>query len=397
MAFFDQVELASIDPILGVQIVFAQDKRENKINLGVGTYKTADLKPHILSTVKKVEKKLLDDETSKEYLPIEGDKTFLERTQELVLGQSDERVFVAQTVGGTGALRIGGEFLKSLGFTEIFIPNPTWDNHRRVFSHSSLKVDFYPYYDRTKRRFDFEAMLTFLKQMPKKSAILLQGCCHNPTGFDPTLEQWKQILDVLKEREILPFFDFSYQGFGDGLSEDRKALVLFANSGIEMLIASSYSKNFGLYAERAGAFFALTQNKEGAKKVGSQIKVIIRGLYSNPPLHGAKVVSMILSDSDLRKQWEHEVEAMRLRIEEMRKALASSLQAKNGKIDYSFMLNQKGMFSYTGLETSQVQDLIATYGIYMPSDGRINIAGLNSKNLNFVADAIIEVTKIETC
>lgn len=393
MTFFDQVELAAVDPILGVQIAFAQDPRENKINLGVGTYKTADLKPLILDSVKQVEKILLDEELSKEYLPIDGDKVFLDKTQELVLGNIDEKVFVAQSVGGTGALRVGGDFLRCIGIKDIFLSNPTWDNHKRVFTHSGLNVGFYPYYDQEKKCFDFAAMASFLKQMPKKSALLLQGCCHNPSGFDPSFDEWQEILAIVKQREILPFFDFAYQGFGSSLNQDRSAIELFAKSGIEMLIASSYSKNFGIYAERTGAFFAVTKNKEAAKKVGSQIKVIIRGLYSNPPLHGAKIVSIILNNKSLRGEWESEVAAMRLRIEEMRDSLVTMLQTQGSDIDYSFIRLQKGMFSYTGLDQTQVKQLIEKFGIYLPADGRINIAGLNNKNLKFVAEAMIKVSK----
>jgi aspartate/tyrosine/aromatic aminotransferase len=393
MAFFEKLGSAPADPILGITAAFIADTRKNKTNLGVGSYKTIDLKPFVLPAVKQAEKLLLDQDLNKEYLGIEGDKKYLTLVKELVFGYDVDpsKIVAFQSVGGTGALRVGGDFLKRHGKTEIFIPDPTWDNHRRIFTHSGFEVHTYPYYDKKSKSLDFPAMISEIRKMPVGTVLLLQGCCHNPTGFDPSKEEWRDIIKAVQERALLPFIDFAYQGFGSGIQEDAWAVREFVNAGIECVVASSYSKNFGLYAERTGALFFHCKSHEGAKNVESQVKVVIRGLYSNPPCHGARIVAAILGESSLKKQWEEEADAMRNRILEMRRALVSTL-ADLGKKEYSFMERQKGMFSYTGLNPDSVERLIQEYGIYLPKDGRVNIAGINHENLEYIASAIADVS-----
>lgn len=393
MAFFEKLELAPADPILGITAAFNADTRKNKTNLGVGSYKTSDLKPYVLPSVKEAEKVLLEQNLNKEYLGIEGDKRYLELLKELVFGkvQDPSKIVALQSIGGTGALRVGGDFLKKHGKTDLFLPDPTWDNHRRIFTHAGFAVHTYPYYNKIVKAFDFSGMLTAIQKMPRGAVLLLQGCCHNPTGFDPTQEEWKQIIQAIQKQQLLPFIDFAYQGFGEGIEEDAWAVRAFADAGIECLVASSYSKNFGLYAERTGALFFHCTNQKAAQLVESQAKVIIRGLYSNPPCHGARIVATILGNPALKQQWIREVDAMRNRILEMRRALIWAL-ADLGKQEYAFLERQKGMFSYTGLNLESVDRLIQEYGIYLPKDGRVNIAGLNQDNLNFIARAIADVT-----
>lgn len=390
MNFFESIEQAPVDPILGISSAFASDKRACKVNLGAGVYKTAELKPLILEAVKKAEALLLESESSKDYLPIDGMPEYVAAVKELVFGKSaeKERIYGAQMVGGSGALRVGASFLKKSGFSQIFISDPSWDNHQRIFTHAGLIVESYPYYDPNHRKFDYENFLRKIGEMPKGSIAVLHACCHNPTGFDPTKEQWKEIIGQLKKREVFPFFDFAYQGFGEGVEEDTMSIRLCLESGVEFAVALSQSKNFGLYGERCGALFFICNDAESAKRVGSQVKIVIRGLYSSPPCHGARIVHTILSNPLLKEAWLKELKVMRNRISEMRITLAKELQQKSGTHNFDFLTQQTGMFSYTGLNAVQVERLIEDYGIYMPKDGRINIAGLNKDNVEYVARAI---------
>ena len=271
---------------------------------------------------------------------------------------------------------------------KLFLSNPTWANHYRIFQQAGFEVGTYPYFNSEKKGFDCVGLLEALRQMEEHSVVLLQVCAHNPTGLDPTLAEWQKICAVMQERSLFPFFDFAYQGFAENLVQDTAALRPFLQSGMECAVAVSHSKNFGLYAERCGALFMICKEVEAAKRVGSQIKVLIRGLYSNPPCHGARIVAKILGDSELTEIWEKEVAGMRTRISEMRQALAHGLSSGS----FDFLAHQKGMFSYTGLNEGQVERLIAEYGIYMPKDGRINVAGLNHENLEYVTQAILAVS-----
>lgn len=392
MDFFESVEGAPLDSILGLSVSFAADQKANKVNLGAGVYKTADLKPYILNAVKKAEALLLDRETSKDYLPIDGLPAYVQQIQNLVFGSTEGYIYGAQTTGGTAALRLGGRFLEELGLRTIYLSTPTWDNHQRIFRHAGLQVESYPYINWKREGLDFEHLIEALQKMEKRSIVLFQVCCHNPTGVDPTLDQWKEIFKKMEERELFPFFDFAYQGFGDGLEQDASVLRLFMQSKRECMVAVSHAKNFGLYAERCGALFVVCQNKVEAERVGSRIKVIIRGLYSNPPCHGVRIITTILEDAELKAEWRQELEGMRTRITQMRKSFAQRLEGKTPLATLDSLSLQKGMFSYTGLSEKHVEKLTADYGIYMPKDGRINVAGLNGENLGYVTDAIIEVT-----
>ncbi|MCC5831631.1 MAG: aspartate/tyrosine/aromatic aminotransferase [Chlamydiales bacterium] len=392
MNFFESVEELPPDPIFGLNQAFQSDPRESKVNLGAGVYRTADLKPFILRTVKHAEGRLLEMEASKDYLPIDGLPEYVEATKKLVFSDENDpaRVYGAQVPGGTAALRVGSDFLREHGYGLLYLSEQTWANHQRIFTEAGLKIKNYPYFDHRGHRLDFKGFCAELKRMPEKSVVLLQGCCHNPTGIDPTLEQWEEILRLIEVRNLFPFFDFAYQGFGVDPERDAAAIRLFARSGRQFAVAVSHSKNFGLYAERTGALYFVCSDEREAKKIGSRIKMVIRGLYSNPPCHGGRLVSLILQDEELKSHWLEELTSMRGRISQMRKTLVAMLETESKRFD--FLAGQLGMFSYTGLDHETVERLIADYGIYLPRDGRINVAGLNQKNVRYVADAILAVT-----
>lgn len=390
MDFFENVELVPPDPIFGLNAAFKADPRKEKVNLGVGVYRTADLKPFILTTIKEAERRLLSTEVSKDYLPIDGLNSYIETVKELVFGEKSSRIYGAQSVGGTGALRAGGAFLRLHGHDKVYLPDPTWANHQRVFRHAAFEVNTYPYYKQT--HFDFEGFKTALKQMPRGGVVLLHACCHNPTGIDPTMQEWEGICELMQKRELFPFFDFAYQGFGMDPEKDAEAIRHFVKQGMQCAVAVSHAKNFGLYAERTGALYFACDSAEQANRVGSRLKMIIRGLYSNPPCHGALLVAMILQDKELKQKWLHELAGMRDRIKEMRRTLVSLL--KEGSARFDSLEHQKGMFSFTGLTTAQVNRLINNFGIYLTSDGRINVAGLNQQNVAYVADAILTTLSI---
>lgn len=382
MSFFEKIPLAPPDPILGLTLAFQEDTRSTKVNLGAGIYKTADLRTPVLSCVKSAESVLLDTEKSKEYLPIEGDHLFIDRIGELIFGDAlwEERIAGFQTVGGTGALKIGGTFLKEEADKPIWLSVPTWPNHRAVFLSCGLKVDHYPYYK------VFEKMIDCLESMQPGSIVVLHASCHNPTGWDLNLEQWKTVLALFKQKKLIPFFDCAYQGFGRGFEEDVEAIRLFAREGLEMLVAVSSAKNFSLYGERVGALFIVAESTKIAEHISSRVKQIIRTTYSSPPMHGAKIVAHILSTSSLRKSWEEELNDMRQRINSLRFSLCERLGE-----EFSHLKSGLGMFAFTGLDKSGVDRLKTEYGIYMPSDGRINVCGLNQDNLDYVVDAIKQV------
>jgi aspartate/tyrosine/aromatic aminotransferase len=392
MDFFNQVVEFPLDPILGLNISYAADQRKNKVDLGAGVYKTSDHQSFILNSVKKAETILLETEKSKDYLPIDGLPDFLSCTKALVFGSDFPFLYGAQTAGATAALSVGGRFLKQIGLSSLYLSAPTWANHKRVFQDAGLDIHTYSYFDWKTKGLAFDPMIEEIKKMPERSIILLQVCCHNPTGIDPTLEQWEILFDLFQKRGLFPFFDLSYQGFGKSVEEDAAPLALFLKRGLPCAVAVSNAKNFGIYGERCGALFIACSSAQEQRAVGSQIKMIIRSLYSNPPCHGARIVSTILQREELSKQWRGELAAMSTRISETRKALALGLQAKTGSARFDYLLSQKGMFSYTGLSEPQVERLISDYAIYLPSDGRINVAGLNGENLDYVIDAIIAVT-----
>lgn len=396
MPFFNDIPQLPDDPILSLPIAFAADSNPNKINLGIGAYKTAEGHPLVLASVRKAESILLQKHLNKEYLPIEGDPEFLRYSLQLLLGTDSSfwqtnRYFAAQTVGGASALRIGSEFLAKLVSKTIFISQPSWSNHKQIFERAGLNVGSYPYFDHKKYSLDFNGMCEAIKNMPKGSIILLHGCCHNPTGLDPTFEQWKELSDLIKKQQIIPFFDIAYQGFGRGLDLDAEAIRHFVSEGHEILIAYSFAKNFGLYGERVGFLTIVCSSIDQVPKIASQIKSLIRGNYSNPPLHGARIVSTILKSHELTLEWKTELNNMCERVKEMRKALIAALLVKGQDRNFSYMHQQIGLFSFTGLNPDQVQQLRKEKAIYMPNNGRINIAGLNTQNVGYVAEALLSV------
>ncbi len=394
--FFNEVSEGMPDPVFGLTGTFKADPRPHKVDLMVGIYKDEDLKSELLGSVKEAKKRLLSHDLPADYLPFEGISLFCDALGSLLFGEElwkglDGRTYAAEALGGTGALRVGAEFLAKWVTKTIYIPQPTWANHRQVFEKAGLSVEFYPYYNREKRAFDCEAMCQFLQKAPPKSAILLHATCHNPSGRDPSFEEWRRIFAVLKERELIPFFDCAYQGFGEGLEKDVRALQEYLKFGKEMFVAYSCSKNFSLYNERVGALFIVTEDPSIKFRVGSQVKLLIRGMYSNPPSSGARVVAEILKDANLCERWKKEVDAMRHRIESVRKNFIDRLVAKSKKVDFRYLYGHLGLFMFVDLKKSQVDLLIQKYGIYLLETGRISLAGLNQKNMDYVVSAIIEV------
>ncbi|NUF28364.1 aspartate aminotransferase [Gilliamella bombicola] len=389
---FEYLTAAPADPILGLADLYNKDERTNKINLSVGVYKDETTKTPILESVKKAEHFLLTNETSKSYLAIDGDNTFNTATQRLLFGHENERAKTAQAPGGTGALRIMADFLaRRTKVKRVWISNPSWPNHRSVFQMAGLEVREYQYYDPQTHSLNFDAMMNNLSLVASGEAVLFHGCCHNPTGIDPTPEQWQAISDLALKNGWLPLFDLAYQGFGQGLEEDVYGLRLFANNHPELLIASSYSKNFGLYNERAGAFTLIAANAEIADRAFSQVKTIIRANYSNPPAHGAKIVSYILNNDELKEEWIDELTNMRQRIHRMRQLFVKTLQDKGANQDFSFIVKQNGMFSFSGLSEEQVLKLRSDYGIYIVNSGRINVAGMTLDNMSRLCESIVQV------
>lgn len=396
MSFFDSLTEFPEDPIMSLPIHFAKDPRKNKVNLGIGTYRNAENQSSVLSSVKKAESIIYGKEPNKEYLPIEGMASFIQAVSTLVFGKDlmdkiSGNTFSAQTIGGTSALFTGSKFLKEEVGNTIYIPQPTWPNHQGVFQSVGMNVLRYSYYDDTKHVLDFDQMCKDISKMPEKSIIILHASCHNPSGLDPSHGQWKELSALIKKQKILPFFDSSYQGFKESIDEDAFPIRLFASEGHEMLVASSYSKNFGLYAERVGSLHVICKNNDLAKKAGSQIKSIIRSSYSNPSKHGSAIIAEILNNEILKTEWLEELKTMRERLKSMRLTLTDALQAK-GKKDWSFLKNQHGFFSFSGLDVCQVQRLIKDFAIYLQSNGRINVAGINNHNIDYIVDAITEVT-----
>lgn len=394
---FESLVKAPADPILGLAEIFKADERVNKINLSVGIYKDENTVTPVLNSVKKAETYLLKNEQSKTYLPIEGLATFNIATQQLILGLDNPliqagRVKTSQAPGGTGALRIMADFLANkTNINRVWVSNPTWPNHRSVFQTAGLKVKEYRYYNPQSHDIDFNAFIEDLSKIPASDAVLFHGCCHNPTGIDPTPEQWQKILDLAIKKRWLPLFDLAYQGFGQGLEEDSFGVRLFANHLPELLIASSYSKNFGLYNERVGALTLIAKNADIADKAYSQIKTIIRANYSNPPSHGASIVAHILTNPELKEEWIEELTVMRQRIHRMRQLFVKTLQEKGSNQDFSFITKQNGMFSFSGLTEAQVLTLRNDYGIYIVNSGRINVAGMTLDNMSLLCESIVKV------
>ncbi|MCG9696665.1 amino acid aminotransferase [Shewanella sp. Isolate11] len=394
---FNQVELAPADPILGLTDAFKADPRPNKVNLGVGIYKDDSGATPILKSVKLAEQKLLESEKSKSYLGIDGVQAYNQAVQSLLFGTqhkiiTQQRAVTAQAPGGTGSLRVAAEFVvRNTGSKTIWVSNPTWANHNNIFNSAGLEVKFYRYYDAATHGMDFDAMVADLNQAEAGDLVLLHGCCHNPTGIDLDPSQWDSIAQLCLDKQLVPLFDFAYQGFGSGVEEDAQGLRAVANVVPELIIANSFSKNFGLYNERIGAVTIVAADKTTAETAFSQVKSTIRCNYSNPPAHGALIVSTILSDTELRQLWESELQQMRERIAQMRVLFVESLVAEGVTQDFSFISSQNGMFSFSGLNKEQVNRLREEFGIYIVGSGRISVAGMTPDNMPTICKAIAQV------
>ncbi|MGD9781490.1 MAG: amino acid aminotransferase [Kiritimatiellia bacterium] len=398
--FFSGIEPAPADPILGLTEAFRKDPRPNKVNLGVGVFMDDKGATPVLECVKRAERLLWETEKTKGYLPISGSAEFGGDVAELVFGAdfhglASDGVSIVQAPGGTGALRIGAEFLKAFRRdATVWMPAPTWDNHKGVFGAAGCPVKEYPYYDPAARGADVDGMCAALEKIPAGDVVLMHVCCHNPTGADPDAAGWARVADVAAQAGWLPFFDFAYQGFGDGLETDRAGLLAVLSKAPEAMVATSFSKNMGLYGERVGALALVAESAKAAAAATSQVKRIIRTLYSNPPRHGAALVQTVLDDADLRDLWMQELDAMRARIAGNRRKLAAGLARRNEDVDFSFIVRQKGMFSFSGLRDAQVDFLREQKAIYMVKGGRINVAGLMEESLDYVCDSIAESLKI---
>ena len=396
---FEILDMAPADAIMGLTDSFNRDTNPNKINLTIGVYKDDTGTTPIFSSVKKAEERMLTAESTKSYLQIQGAPEFGSAVQDLIFGADHEilkngRAVTAHTPGGTGALRVAADFLKQVSpDATVWLSKPTWPNHPSIFEAAGLAVKEYPYYDAANRTLDFDAMITAMQGVQKGDIVLLHGCCHNPTGMDPDAEQWGHIAKSVADREALAFFDFAYQGLGDGLEDDAAGLRQFCVEGCELLVSSSFSKNFGLYRERTGALTLVAKDADIAEKSMSHMKRAIRSNYSNPPAHGALIVTTILGDAGLRSEWESEVKSMCVRIADMRKLFVEKLNALGVEQDFSFLTKQKGMFSFSGLTPNQVQRLRDEYAIYIVGSGRINVASLTSSNIDTFCNAVAEVLK----
>ena len=394
---FAAIEMAPRDPILGITEAFNADQHPEKTNLGVGVYYDDNGKVPLLGCVQKAESLLMEKLAPRTYLPIEGLAAYDKAVQELVFGANSEvvtskRAITAQAIGGTGALKLGADFLKRFSpNAQVYISDPSWENHRALFESAGFVVNNYPYYDTTTKGVNFDGMLASLQSMPAGSIVLLHACCHNPTGADLSDQQWAQVIQVASERGLVPFLDMAYQGFGDGINEDGKVVGMFAAAGGPLFVSNSFSKSFSLYGERVGALSIVAANSEEAARLMSQLKRVIRTNYSNPPMHGGQVVAMALATPELRKLWEEELAGMRVRIKAMRQALVDKLKAKAPQHNFDFVIQQRGMFSYSGLTKAQVERLKTEFSIYAVDTGRICVAALNSRNIDRVVDAIAKV------
>lgn len=394
---FENFTPAPPDAILGLTEAFKKDPNPKKINLGVGVYKDAQGRTPVLDSVKRAEEYLLANENTKNYLSIDGSPEYAVAVQELLFGANHEilasgRSVTAQAPGGTGALRVAADFIaRQFPGKRVWLSDPTWPNHPSVFKAAGLEVGTYPYFDAVANGIKFEAMLAAIRAMPAGDVLLLHGCCHNPTGADLTVAQWQQIADVVAERKLLPLIDFAYQGFGDGLEEDAAGMRLMCRPGQELLIASSFSKNFGLYNERVGALTLVANTTQAADLALGHLKLAIRANYSNPPAHGAAIVTTILRDPTLRAQWEEEVTEMRDRINQMRHLFVETLNEKGVQQDFSFIARQRGMFSFSGLTPDHVKALREQHAVYIVGSGRISVAGMTEGNMDALCTAIAAV------
>ncbi|MES2400148.1 MAG: amino acid aminotransferase [Pseudomonadota bacterium] len=397
MSLFTAVEMAPRDPILGLNEQFAADTNPNKVNLGVGVYYDDNGKLPLLKCVQAAEKLMAETPKARGYLPIDGIAAYDSAVKALVFGADSEpvksgRIATAQGIGGTGGLKIGADFLKKLlPNAKVLISDPSWENHRALFTQAGFVVDTHPYYDAAKKGINFDGMLAALNAAAEGTIVVLHACCHNPTGYDITAAQWDQVIAAVKAKKLTPFLDMAYQGFGHGIQEDGAVVGKFVAAGLNFFVSTSFSKSFSLYGERVGALSVLCASKEEADRVLSQLKLVIRTNYSNPQIHGGMVVATVLNTPALRAQWEEELTEMRVRIKAMRQKLVDGLKAAGVKQDMSFITTQIGMFSYSGLTRDQMVRLRSEFGIYGTDTGRMCVAALNSKNIDYVCAAIAKV------
>jgi len=386
--------MAPADPILGVTEAFVADQNPKKVNLGVGVYTDDNGKIPVLECVRRAEEARIKTSPPRGYLPIDGLQAYDRAVQELVFGSAKANVVTVQALGGTGGLKIGADFLRQIApQAEAWISDPSWENHRQLFEAAGFAVKNYAYFEPKTRGLDFAGMKRSLDALPAGAVVVLHACCHNPTGVDLTNEQWREVLGIVQSRGLIPFLDLAYQGFAEGLEADAYAARLFSEAMSPVFLSTSFSKSFSLYGERCGALSIVTGSEEEAKRVLSNVKRIVRTNYSNPPTHGSQVIASILSDPDSRKLWDQELGGMRDRIKAMRKAIVDGIHKRVPGADWSFILRQRGMFSYTGLTKDQVLRLRKEYSIYAIESGRVCVAALNTKNVDYVADAIASVIR----
>jgi len=396
---FQHIQPAPRDPILGLTEAFRNDPNPQKINLGVGVYQDASGQTPVLESVRKAGRRVLEQQTTRSYLPIPGSPAFASAVQKLMFGEDHEaiaagRSATSHTPGGTGALRVAADLIhQHMPKATVWLTVPTWPNHPQIFAAAGVPTKSFPYFDPATNGLAFEKTLAAIKQIPAGDVVLLHGCCHNPTGIDPSNKQWGELADAVYGCGLLPLLDFAYQGFADGIQEDAAGLRAFCRPGAELIICSSFSKNFGLYCERVGALTVVAADRETADIVQSQVKVCIRANYSNPPAHGAELVTTVLGDPELTCLWRQEVAQMRDRINGVRRLLVDTLKAKGVPGDYSFITRQRGMFSFSGLTPEQVDALRENYAIYIVRSGRINVAGITEANVGRLCEAIAEVVK----
>ena len=391
------VQLAPRDPILGVTEAFNADPNPNKVNLGVGMYYDDNGKIPLLECVRRAERQMLEDSPPRGYLPIDGLPEYDRAVQALVLGADSpaikaRRVVTVQALGGTGGLKIGADFVRRVDpGAQVWISQPSWENHLALFENAGFAVKAYPYYDAATHGLDLDGMLRALTNLPAHSIVVLHACCHNPTGVDLTAAQWTYVIQTVQQRDLVPFLDIAYQGFGDGLDADATVVRRFVEAGMPLFVSNSFSKSFSLYGERVGALSVVAQSSEEATRALSQLKRMVRTNYSNPPTHGGKIVATVLTSPELRRLWEQELAQMRSRIHAMRQQLVEKVQTRAPGFDFSFVTRQRGMFSYSGLSKEAVARLREQFSVYAIDSGRICVAALNSRNIDYVADAITQV------
>ena len=396
---FETLKPVGMDPILGLMAAFRADTREKKVDLGVGVYQDDRGRTPVMASVKAAEAQLMDLELTKSYQGIAGDPDYNQRMLQLLFGAehsilSSGRVKTIQAPGGSGALRVGAEVIqRATPSAKLWVGVPTWPNHIPLLGSAGFEIKEYPYYDLASHRINCDSMMETLRQVPAGDMVLLHGCCHNPTGADLTNEQWDQIADLALERGFIPFIDTAYQGLGNGLNEDAYGMRMMAERLPELVIASSCSKNFGLYRERTGSITFIAKNSQQVDIVASQAMSIARQIYSMPPAHGALLVSLILGDDQLRSDWQTELEEVRLRIKSMRSLLTNGIQGNAAGIDFSHIENQNGMFSFLGITSAQLDRLREEFGIYIVSSTRVNLAGINSSNIGYINESINTVLK----